>query len=143
MLLLCRPSTQEEHIKRGRKNNKRKAPHICLVYLDHSLGPVPLVPIVVDRRRVQRQHDVVRNEVARRQHDAEPRQPRQPEDAVVQCENGELDDAHAPRVDEDVRKCDLPGWVSSNEVVCRVCERCQRDWGMWSKGLRHMNTDGG
>lgn len=50
---------------------------------------------------------MIRNEIAGGDEDAPPAQPCHAEDAAVEGDDGEFDDADAPGVDEDVGKSDL------------------------------------
>jgi hypothetical protein len=82
--------------------------HLRFVHLNNtSSALVPLVPVVVERICVQWQYNVVRDQIASGQRDAEPTHQCHAKDPSVKSEYRELDDAHAPRVDEYVRKCDL------------------------------------
>lgn len=68
---------------------------------------VPLIPIVGQWFAIQRQGDVVGNQIASGQEYSPPVQPAHAKDAAIECQDGILDDADAPRIDVDVGECNL------------------------------------
>ena len=55
---------------------------------------------------------MVRDEVSCGEKDAEPAQPGHSKDAAIEGENGELDDADTPRVNQNVSECRLIGMLA-------------------------------
>ena len=90
--------------------------HLRLIDENLSVSPIPLIPVVAQRSSVQRQNDVVCDQVGSGHTNTEPTKPVYTKDSSVQSEDGEFDDTDTPCVDKNVCEGDL-----SNVSSTRIC----------------------